>query len=322
LLAERVGFGQLGLAIVDEQHRFGVAQRARLREKGETGAHAPHLLVMTATPIPRTLALTAYGDLDVSVLDQLPPGRTPPQTRVFVGPRARMRAYRDVAREIAAGRQGFVVCPLVGESEKVDYADSISTAEELRKSMAPARVGLLHGRMAAPEKDDIMRRFRARELDLLVATTVIEVGVDVPDATVMVVEHAERFGLAQLHQLRGRVGRGAGTVGRCFLLTPHGGGEIGAERLRVMATTTDGFKIAEADLALRGFGELFGTRQAGIPRLRFGDLRRDLELLALARTEAFALLTRDPDLSAPEHATLRAAIERRAATRIFGEEAG
>ena len=320
LLAERVDFARLGLAIVDEQHRFGVAQRARLREKGETGAHAPHLMVMTATPIPRTLALTAYGDLDVSVLDEMPPGRTPPETRVFVGPRARARAYRDVARELAAGKQGFVVCPLVAESEKVDYADAVSTSDQLRAQLEPARIGLIHGRMPAPEKDDVMRRFRAREIDLLVATTVIEVGVDIPDATIMVVEHAERFGLAQLHQLRGRVGRGAGTRGRCFLLTPHGGGEIGAERLRVMATTTDGFKIAEADLALRGFGELFGTRQAGIPRLRFGDLRRDLELLALARAEAFALLETDPDLA--HHPSLRAAIERRAAERIFGEEAG
>jgi ATP-dependent DNA helicase RecG len=324
LLAERVDFDRLGLVVIDEQHRFGVAQRARLRDKGTggVGAAAPHLLVMTATPIPRTLALTAYGDLDVTVLDELPPGRRPPRTRVFVGARARAQAYRQVAQRLQAGQQGYVVCPLVEESEKVDLADAVSTAQELARLLPSARVGLLHGRLGAAEKDDVMRRFRARELDLLCATTVIEVGVDVPDAHTMVVEHAERFGLAQLHQLRGRVGRAAGADAHCFLLTPRAGSPAAAERLRVMATTGDGFRIAEADLALRGFGELYGTRQAGMPRLRFGDLRRDLELMTEARAAAFALLEGDPTLEAPGHARLRAALDRLAQARLYGEEAG
>src|SRR5262245_33966509 len=217
LLAERVDFAHLGLAVVDEQHRFGVEQRARLREKGASGAAAPHLLVMTATPIPRTLALTAYGDLDLTVIDELPPGRRPPRTRVYVGPRARSRAYAQVGRALAAGRQAFVVCPLVEDSDKVDFAAAVSTADELARLLPAARVGLIHGRLGAAEKDDVMARFRARQVDLLVATTVIEVGVDVPDASVMVVEHAERFGLAQLHQLRGRVGRSPEADALCML---------------------------------------------------------------------------------------------------------
>jgi ATP-dependent DNA helicase RecG len=319
LLADRVSFGRLGLCIIDEQHRFGVAQRARLRDKGEGGA-APHLLVMTATPIPRSLALTAYGDLDLTVIDELPPGRTPPETRVFVGPRARKQAYRIVERELAAARQVYVVCPLVEESDKVDFAAAVSTEGELAQALPRHRVGLVHGRLSAAEKDDVMARFRKGEIDLLVATTVIEVGVDVPRASVMVVEHAERFGLAQLHQLRGRVGRAAGVTSRCLLLTPRAGSPTAAERLHVMATTTDGFRIAEADLTLRGFGELAGTRQAGAPRL--ADIARDLPLLAEARSCARDLLERDPALAHPEHGGLRAELERRAADPIYGEEAG
>jgi ATP-dependent DNA helicase RecG len=324
LLAEGVGFARLGLAIVDEQHRFGVAQRVKLRGKGDDGA--PHLLVMTATPIPRTLALTAYGDLDVTVLDELPPGRKPPETQVLWGGKGRAAAYKIVRERVAAGERAFVVCPLVEEStndagEPIDRADATAVAEELSKKLAPARVGLVHGRLATPEREAVMAAFARGDLDILVATTVIEVGVDVPAATVMVVEDADGFGLAQLHQLRGRVGRGGGRAW-CLLLAQGQVTDDGNKRLDVLAETTDGFRIAEEDLMLRGPGELIGARQAGLPRLRFGDLRQHTELLLAARREAEAVVEDDPDLARPVHAGLRAAIDRRVGAHAFGAEGG
>ncbi len=259
LLAEGVGFGALGLVVIDEQHRFGVAQRAKLRDKGD-GQGAPHLLVMTATPIPRTLALTAYGDLDVSVLDELPPGRQPVTTRLLTGKRGETAAYKLIAERVAAGERAYVVCPKVEDlgDESSDWKDATTVAKEIRAAMPQLRVGLVHGRLDAPARDHVMRTFKTGELDVLVATTVIEVGVDVPAATVMVVCDAERFGLAQLHQLRGRVGRGGG-ASHCLLVSQGGISEDGRQRLDAMAATTDGFAIAEADLALRG-QESFAVR--------------------------------------------------------------
>jgi ATP-dependent DNA helicase RecG len=326
LLAERVGFDRLGLVIVDEQHRFGVAQRARLRRKGEGATGLPHLLVMTATPIPRTLALTIYGDLDVTTLDELPPGRRPPATTLHLGARGRREALGRLKAALGAGRQAFVVCPRVEEPDdpdtEVTVADAVRTAEQLGHDLPAARIGLVHGRLPAPERDEVMRRLRAGALDVLVATTVIEVGVDIPRATMMVVLSADRFGLAQLHQLRGRIGRGGGESA-CLLVAEGDPNDEARARLRVLCDTSDGFRIAEADLALRGPGELAGTRQAGMPRLRFGDLARHGELLRLARAEAFALVERDPELRAPEHAAAKAVLEARwDPAALYGEEAG
>jgi ATP-dependent DNA helicase RecG len=318
LIADGVGFESLGLAIVDEQHRFGVAQRVRLRDKGDIGA--PHLLVMTATPIPRTLALTAYGDLDVTIIDELPPGRTPPATKLAGGKRGREAAYKSLARLVAGGGRGFVVCPLVEPSETANRADATSVAAELADRLAPARVGLVHGRIPQAERDATMQRFRDGALDVLVATTVIEVGVDVPEATAMIVEDADHFGLAQLHQLRGRVGRGGG-ASTCVLLTRGSKTATGAERLAVMAETTDGFRIAEADLRIRGPGELLGAKQAGLPKLRFGDLQLHIELLQTAREHAEALLAADPDLAA--HPVTRQVLDQRTAEApVYGSESG
>jgi ATP-dependent DNA helicase RecG len=322
LLAGRVNFADLGLVVIDEQHRFGVAQRARLRGKGES---VPHLLVMTATPIPRTLALAAYGDLDVSTLDQLPPGRTPPETRVCTGVAGRKQAYQALRRAVAEGARAFVVCPLVDRSEEPDaprWANATDTAARLAEELAPARVGLVHGRMPRDERDAAMTALRQGELDVLVATTVIEVGVDVPEARVMLVEDAERFGLAQLHQLRGRVGRGGGTS-LCLLCTGGARTSEAVARLAIMAETCDGFRIAEEDLAIRGPGELLGARQAGLPKLRFGDLAAHGELLRVARGEADALLAEDPGLARPEHAaTARVLAERIAGPPVYGAEGG
>jgi ATP-dependent DNA helicase RecG len=327
LLAESVGFARLGLAVIDEQHRFGVAQRVALRGKSDDGA--PHLLVMTATPIPRTLALTAYGDLDVTIIDELPPGRTPATTKVLGGAKDRAGAYKLVKQRVAAGERVFVVCPLVEPADRYDelragWVDATSTAEELAASLAPARVGLVHGRMGSDERDAAMAALVAGGLDVLVATTVIEVGVDVPAATVMVVEDADHFGLAQLHQLRGRVGRGGG-ASWCLLVTRGSRTEEARRRLTVMAETHDGFRIAEEDLALRGPGELLGARQAGLPRLRFGDLRTHTELLLEARAEAERVLDADPTLERREHEALRQALARRSArmdAEVFGAEGG
>jgi ATP-dependent DNA helicase RecG len=285
LLQDPVAFRELGLVIIDEQHRFGVLQRAQLRAKGLQ----PDVLVMTATPIPRTLALTVYGDLDVSVIRDLPPGRRPVRTTVRPDTR-REDVYRFLRGQMEAGRQAYVVYPLVEESEKVDLKAATEMAEHLSREIFPtSRVALLHGRMPQEAKDRIMRAFLAHEIDLLVATTVIEVGIDVPNASVMVVEHAERFGLAQLHQLRGRVGRGP-HPSHCILLYQPPLGEEAEARLRAIAETTDGFELAERDLQLRGPGDFFGTRQSGMPTLRFGDLVRDREIMEQARAEAAAWL--------------------------------
>ena len=305
LLEEGVEVERLGLVVVDEQHRFGVLQRARLVQKGLR----PDVLVMTATPIPRTLALAFYGDLDQSKIAGLPPGRTPVETRAF-GDSQRRKAYDIARRELEAGRQIYVVYPLVEESEKTDLADATSGAEVLRAQLAPFEVGLLHGQMPAAEKQRVMERFRSGDIRVLVATTVIEVGVDVPNATVMIVEHAERFGLSQLHQLRGRVGRGA-AHSSCLLLAHYArAGDEARERLRVMTRTQDGFEIARADLRIRGPGELLGTRQAGQPVLEVADLYRDEAILDEAREEAFRLAAEDPALERPEHAATAEALAR------------
>jgi ATP-dependent DNA helicase RecG len=295
-----VEFRRLGLAVVDEQHRFGVEQRARLRGKGEH----PDLLVMTATPIPRTLALTLYGDLDVSVLDELPPGRRPVVT-VARTESKRREIYAFLRDEIAHGRQAYVVYPLVEESEALDLKAATDMALHLAEDVFPdLTVGLLHGRLGFPEKDGIMRRFKAGEIHVLVSTTVIEVGIDVANASVMLVEHAERFGLSQLHQLRGRVGRGP-WKSFCILLTSGRLTEEAQRRIDAMVSTSDGFKIAEVDLELRGPGEFFGTRQSGLPEFRTADLLRDAALLEEARQEAQAIIARDPELSDPAHRALR-----------------
>jgi ATP-dependent DNA helicase RecG len=287
LIQESVAFQKLGLVIIDEQHRFGVMQRAELRARGFN----PDVLVMTATPIPRSLAMTVYGDLDVSVIDEMPPGRTPIETKVF-GEDQRQEVKRLIAREVRAGRQVYVVYPLVEESEKMDLRDATKRYEYLRDKVFPKlSVGLVHGRMKSAEKDEVMRRFIAGEINILVSTTVIEVGVDVPNSSVMIVEHAERFGLSQLHQLRGRVGRGA-EKSYCVLLTSDKRTSVAEERLGIMEETSDGFVIAEKDLELRGAGELLGTRQSGLPEFRVGNLIRDLQILEKARKEAEFYLTK------------------------------
>ena len=314
LIQESTDFARLGLAIIDEQHRFGVAQRqaiqtAAVGADGRRGARADTLL-LSATPIPRTLSLTVYGDLDVSVIDELPPGRLPVTTRV-IRPAARARLQQRMATAMHEGRQCYVVYPLVEESEAMDLADATSMAEQLQQGpFRDFRVGLLHGRMKQAEKDAVMRGFKAGELHVLVATTVIEVGIDVPNATIMVVEHAERFGLAQLHQLRGRVGRSS-QESFCCLVADVGQSRESFERLTVMETTGDGFAIAEADLRLRGPGEYLGTRQSGTPALRAANLVRDGELLTLARKEALAWLAADPRLGRAESAELRRVLQTR-----------
>jgi len=310
LLEDDVQFAKLGLVVIDEQHRFGVMQRALLQQKGAR----PDVLVMTATPIPRTLAMAAYGDLDLSVIDALPPGRTPIVTRVF-GERARPQAWSAVSRELAAGRQAYVIYPLVDESEKLDLKSAVEGAAQVQQAFPDRRVGLLHGRMKAAEKDAVMRAFRDHQLDILVATTVVEVGVDVPNATVMVIEGAERFGLSQLHQLRGRVGRGA-HASQCLLLAGGPRSAVGRERLAVMESSSDGFVIAEKDLELRGPGELLGTRQSGLPELAVANLARDQDLLAVARREALAVVDADPRLARPEHAGMRRALVERWAGKL------
>jgi ATP-dependent DNA helicase RecG len=301
LVQEGVAFRRLGLAVVDEQHRFGVEQRARLREKGER----PDLLVMTATPIPRTLALTLYGDLDVSVLDELPPGRRPVIT-VTRTEGKRREIYKFLRDQVAEGRQVYVVYPLVEESEALDLKAATDMAKRLAEDVFPdLTVGLLHGRLGFPEKDAIMRRFTAGEIQVLASTTVIEVGIDVPNASVMLVEHAERFGLSQLHQLRGRVGRGP-WKSYCILLTSGRLTEEAQRRIGAMTATNDGFKIAEVDLELRGPGEFFGTRQSGLPEFRTADLLRDAAILEEARVEAQRIVAADPELGDPAHRALRA----------------
>ncbi|RKI50190.1 ATP-dependent DNA helicase RecG [Corallococcus sp. AB004] len=305
LLEGGVSFQKLGLVVIDEQHRFGVLQRHTLMSKGLT----PDVLVMTATPIPRTLAMTLYGDLDVSIIDQLPPGRTPITTRVFNNEQ-RARVYEAVGSELAKGHQAYVVYPLVEESEKLDLEDATQGATKLQVVFPNASVGLLHGRMKPEEKDAVMEAFRDKRIQLLVCTTVVEVGVDVPNASVMVVEAAERFGLSQLHQLRGRVGRGA-AASYCFLVAGAARSWESTERLGVMERSSDGFVIAEKDLEIRGPGEFLGTRQSGLPELAVANLVRDGDLLSLAQAEARRIMDADPQLQKPDHQGLVKALEER-----------
>ena len=287
LVQESVEFRNLGLVVIDEQHRFGVVQRGLLREKG---SH-PDILVMTATPIPRSLALTLYGDLDVSVINQLPPGRKP-ITTTWCGEKERGKAYRAIRQTVDSGRQVYIVYPLVEESEKTDLRAAVAMAEHLKNNVfSDCRVGLLHGRMKSAEKEETMRAFAGGDIQILVATTVIEVGVDVPNATLMVIEHAERFGLAQLHQLRGRVGRGE-AQSQCVLIGNAGAGTDVRRRMEIMCETNDGFRIAQTDMELRGPGEIFGTRQSGIPAFRFADIIRDIRALEIAVDEAGRFLDR------------------------------
>jgi ATP-dependent DNA helicase RecG len=292
VIQDDVQFNCLGLAIIDEQHRFGVAQRLALRGKLARQGLEPHLLMMTATPIPRTLAMTYYADLDVSTIDELPPGRTPVLTKVFADER-RPQVLARIADEVAKGRQVYWVCPLIEESEHIDLQNATETHAQLSEALPGMAVGLLHGRMPPADKAAVMAQFAGGQMAVLVATTVIEVGVDVPNASLMVIEHAERFGLSQLHQLRGRVGRGA-VASVCVLLYQGPLSPTGKDRLRAMAETTDGFEIARRDLEIRGPGEFMGARQSGDALLRFADLAEDAPLLQLARTAATGLLARHP----------------------------
>jgi ATP-dependent DNA helicase RecG len=286
VIQEAVQFDKLGLAVIDEQHRFGVLQRAEIRARGLN----PDILVMTATPIPRSLAMTVYGDLEVSVIDELPPGRTPVKT-VVVGEDQRNGVYKGIDREILLGRQVYIVYPLVEESEKLDLKAATAMFEELRDKVFPNyKIGLLHGKMKTDEKESVMQKFVAGETQILVATTVIEVGVDVSNASLMIIEHAERFGLSQLHQLRGRVGRGA-EQSFCVLLTGDKKTAVARERLGIMEETTDGFRIAEKDLEIRGQGEILGTRQSGDQTFKIGNIIRDLRILEKAREDAEIYLT-------------------------------
>ena len=305
LIEDSVEFRDLAVCVVDEQHRFGVRQRAALDAKAP-GELAPHVLHMTATPIPRTLSLTAYGDLDATVLRELPAGRRPVETFVVDGARARTRAYERIREEIGQGRQCFVVCPLVEESETLQARAATVEAERLAATeFSGQRVALIHGQMPSAEKAEAMRSFAGGDADVLVATSVIEVGIDVPNATVMLIEAAERYGLSQLHQLRGRVGRGGhGSV--CILF-----GDPKLPRLKAIAGESDGFELAEVDLELRGAGEVLGTRQSGLPEFRVARLPDDADLLERAKAHADALLATDPDLGLPEHALLRDAVLRR-----------
>jgi ATP-dependent DNA helicase RecG len=311
VIQDKVDFARLGLGIIDEQHRFGVLQRGVLKKKGLN----PDILVMTATPIPRTLAMTLFGDLSLSVIDELPPGRKPVETRIFFESR-RSQVYGMIRDEIARGHQAYIIYPLVEETEKSDLKAASQMAEHLGSEVFPGlRIGLLHGRLSPEEKETVMASFKSRELDLLVSTTVIEVGIDVPNATLMVIEHAERFGLSQLHQLRGRVGRGA-AESRCILLTPGRLTEDGEKRLRVMESTGDGFRIAEADLEIRGPGDFLGTRQSGLPDFRVANILRDGTILEQARQAAFGLLETDPGLSSAGNAQIREELVRRWGQRL------
>ena len=299
VIQEQVKFKNLGFAIIDEQHRFGVAQRLALRDKMQDAGMEPHLLMMTATPIPRTLAMSYYADLEVSVIDELPPGRTPVVTKVISDSR-RDQVIGRIGAQLAEGRQVYWVCPLIEESEALDLTNATATHEELSAVLPGVNVGLLHSRMTVQEKRDVMAQFTQGSMGVLVSTTVIEVGVDVPNASLMVIEHAERFGLSQLHQLRGRVGRGA-AASACVLLygTPDGGrlSETARERLRAMVDTNDGFEIARRDLEIRGPGEFLGARQSGAALLRFADLATDEHLLEWARQMAPVLLEKYPDMA-------------------------
>ena len=312
VIQDEVGFHNLGLAIVDEQHRFGVMQRAEIFNKGQN----PHMLLMTATPIPRSLAMTLYGDLDVSIMDEMPAGRKPVETKLYSEKR-RGEMYAFLRDQLEAGRQAYVVYPLVEESEKLDLRDAETGYERLSEAFGDYTVGLVHGRMRSDEKEAVMSSFKEGKVDILVATTVIEVGVDVPEATLMIIEHAERFGLSQLHQLRGRVGR-SDRQSHCLLMAGYKRSAEAKQRLSAMVSTTDGFEISEIDLQLRGAGDFFGTRQSGVPDLKIANITEDADILEEARAAAFELIERDPDLQAKEHALIRDYFERYYAKRSLG----
>jgi ATP-dependent DNA helicase RecG len=292
VIQDEVQFARLGLAVIDEQHRFGVQQRLALRHKLARLALEPHMLMMSATPIPRTLAMTLFADLDISTIDELPPGRTPIVTKVFADSK-RDAVLARIRDEVEQGRQVYWVCPLIEESEHLDLQNATATHQQLCEALPGRMVGLLHGRMPAAEKAAVMSLFSGGQMAVLVSTTVIEVGVDVPNASLMVIEHAERFGLSQLHQLRGRVGRG-GVASVCVLLYTGPLSETGKARLKAMAETTDGFEIARRDLEIRGPGEFLGARQSGAPLLRFADLSEDADLLRAARHAAGRMLEEHP----------------------------
>jgi ATP-dependent DNA helicase RecG len=320
LIQDDVRVPRMGLGVIDEQHRFGVMQRLSLGRlvNGENTAEdrQPHMLLMSATPIPRSLAMVLYGDMEVSFVDEMPPGRTPVKTKVF-SERERRQAYSIVLEELKRGHQAFVVFPLVEPSEQLQQVrDATQMAEKMRQTLFKNfGIGLVHGRLKPAERDTIMRSFRDGALGILVATTVIEVGIDIPNATVIVVEHAERFGLSQLHQLRGRVGRGA-APGCCLLVNRGMGSAVAAERLRVMEIEHDGFKIAEADLRLRGPGELLGTRQSGLADFRLANLLRDSRILAEARQEALLWLEKDPELRNRESVGMKEILKHRWGKRL------
>ena len=310
LIEKKVKFAKLGFVVIDEQHRFGVMQRATLQSKGRN----PDILVMTATPIPRTLAMTVYGDLDISVIDEMPPGRIPIVTR-YVAEDKRSEMYQFIRKQVGEGRSAYIVYPLVEETEKSDLAAATQAFEQLKQEIFPdLRLGLLHGRMKSQQKQSTMAAFKNRDIEIMVATTVVEVGVDVPQATIMVIEHAERFGLSQLHQLRGRVGR-SGIQSYCFLLTGERCSEDAQKRIDVVTSTTDGFKIAEADLELRGPGEILGTRQHGIPELRVARIT-DSRLVTLARRLAYDIVNDDPSLAKPENQQLKIILRKRLGGRL------
>ena len=297
VIEDNVQFSNLGLVVIDEQHRFGVAQRARMWRKN---AIPPHILVMTATPIPRTLAMTVYGDLDVSVIDQLPPGRKPVTTLLRYENR-RLEVYQHISRQLRQGRQAYIVYPLIKENEKIDLKSLEEGYEQICDTFRDYRIAYVHGKMKPSEKDTQMNLFASHKADILVATTVIEVGVNVPNATTMVIENAERFGLSQLHQLRGRVGRGEGQS-TCILMTKAAIAQETRRRLEIMTSTTDGFVVAEADLKMRGPGDLEGTLQSGMPiDLKIASLANDSDILTAARDEANRILDADPTLSSPQY---------------------
>ena len=300
LIQKKIEFASLGLAVVDEQHRFGVLQREALGKKGLV----PHVLIMTATPIPRSLALTLYGDMNISFLDEFPPGRRPIETQLF-HESTRETAYSLLEKDVKKGRQAYVVCPSIEESESIDLKAATDVCNELKiHRFQNLKVQLIHGKLKKEERQQIMADFKDKKIDVLVSTTVIEVGIDIPNATIMLIEHAERFGLAQLHQLRGRVGRGS-QASKCLLIAYNALSNEGKARLNAIVKSQDGFVIAEEDLRIRGPGDFMGTRQSGIPLLRVGNLLRDIKLLELSQIEAFALIERDPQLTAPEHAKLK-----------------
>ena len=320
LIQKDVEFKNLGLVVIDEQHRFGVLQRARLRRAGPGGV-APDMLIMTATPIPRTLALTVFGDMEVSVIDEMPKGRQPVKT-VILREKERAKAYDAVKAEVKKGAQAYIIYPLVEESEELPLKDATNMAEHLDRDIFPSlSVALIHGRMKSIEKEEVMERFREGDIDILVATTVIEVGVDVPNASLMLIEHAERFGLAQLHQLRGRVGRGE-RPSKCLLLAQWTASDDSYKRLRVMEETTDGFKIAEEDLKIRGPGDFLGARQSGLPDFRLAEALTDMNLLKSAREEAVAFLKSDPELTGVEGKEIAKIIEARWKGRLELAEVG